>query len=102
VPEISINNNGIVAFVGSEGIFAVPGADDGLVVAPGDNIFGSTLTFAGLGDINDVGQIVFQYSLESGISGVAVATPVPEPSSLPLFLIATSFVARRFWRRNVR
>jgi hypothetical protein len=80
----SINAAGTVACKGSlpSGPWAVlagtaPVVDK--VIAVGDSLFGSTVI--GLGEpgnngLNNNGQIVFTYSLDNGVEGVAIATPV--------------------------
>ena len=47
-------------------------------------MFGSTVTVASMGaeGFNDSGQIGFSYTLADGRSGVAVASPVPEPTAI--------------------
>ena len=43
-------------------------------------------------DMNDAGQIAFHYQLADGRQGIAVATPVPEPTAASLMLIAAAAV----------
>jgi hypothetical protein len=108
--NVSINSRGDVAFTSSNFIYNnslhVVTADmtDHLVIAAGDPLFGSTvkgISFVTSGQLNDNGQVVFQYSLNDGRYGIALATPAPEPSSL---LIATigfaGFAVCGFQRRT--
>jgi hypothetical protein len=86
----TINAAGTVACFGSlsSGQWAVlagagPVVDK--VVAEGDSLFGSTVI--GLGGpgnngLNNSGQIVFTYSLENGVEGIAIATPTNSPAPL--------------------
>jgi hypothetical protein len=48
---------------------------------------------------NNLGQIVFRYDLENGISGIAVAS-VPEPSMLGMVAVAVLGLPRRRPRRR--
>ena len=54
------------------------------VIRSGDELFGSTVTVASMGaeGFNDSGQTGFSYTLADGRSGVAVASPVPEPTAI--------------------
>lgn len=88
-----LNDEGTVVFTadlaaGGYGIFTGPAAEDDGVIVEGDVLFGSTVrdvevqAFYSLNPntdfLNNLGQIVFAYELASGVSGIAVATPVPE------------------------
>jgi hypothetical protein len=82
----SINNHGAVAFyalpdVGpndSTGIFLEVSGGHSLipVIRPGDKLFGSTVSTVDLGRfaLNDRFELVFQYSLQDGRSGIAIAS----------------------------
>ena len=79
----SINNRGSVAFFanesnGGEGIFVelTGGASPVPVIEVGDPLFGSIVTVLDLGrfGLNDHNQLAFQYSLQDGRSGIAVAS----------------------------
>ena len=67
---------------------------DSCIVRGKDLFLGSKSYECRLGDINDLGQIVFEYTLEDGPSGVAIATPVPEPNSALLLFSALSILGR--------
>jgi hypothetical protein len=85
-----------------DGIFTGPDAVADRVAIEGQSLFGSTLTDAqfALGGMNDIGQIVFRYSLADGRTGIAVATPVPEPvSAIGLASASLGLMLRR--RRRV-
>jgi hypothetical protein len=80
----SINDKGIVAFVaslrtGGLGIFTGPDPVTDSVIAPGDALFGSTVTFVGIErqSLNNTGQIAFFASLADGTIGIFCADPVP-------------------------
>lgn len=62
------------------GIYYGPDREKNRIVGPGDALFGSRVRSAVIGAfpgkyINDQGQVVFYYELETGFSGIAVATP---------------------------
>ena len=94
---VNINNNGTVAFgrlTGAVsdlgGIYVGPDPQADKVIAVGDAMFGSTVTsLDGIGRtpgrfLNDRGQIAFYYTLASGLTGVAVATPATPNLAAPL------------------
>jgi hypothetical protein len=90
--SVSMNDAGTVAFLaslnsGGFGIY-VGGPATGKVIGSGDALFGSTLTVASFftEGFNDSGQVAFFYTLADGARGVALATPVPEPSACALLL----------------
>jgi len=104
-PFIGINNRDEVAFLawldggdlesGGSGIYTGPDVVADKVIAAGDPLAGSRVeSLYYYGGINGTGQITFEYRLENGTQGIAVATPVPEPmgaaaaaaASLLLFL----------------
>jgi hypothetical protein len=79
----AINDRGAVAFQaslssGELGIFTDPNPVDDKVVATGDTLNGSVVTFVGIihQSLNDRGQIAFGASFSDGTTGVYVATPV--------------------------
>ena len=85
--NIELNESGTVAFntildSGEHGIFVGPDIAKDKVVMGGDPMFGSHIASAhfgldvSVGDINDLGQIIFTYELANGVSGIAIATPV--------------------------
>jgi hypothetical protein len=86
---VAINDGGMVLFyasldAGGFGLFT--GADplNDRIIGSGDAFFGSTVTqleFFNQG-LNRQGQVGFRYTLANGVEGVAIATPVPEPSSV--------------------
>ncbi len=79
----SINNRGAVAFStfetnGAQGIFVelTGGASPIAVLQSGDPLFGSTVTVVSVGRFafNDHFRLAFEYELEDGRSGVAIAS----------------------------
>ena len=86
----SINAAGTVACFGrlssgERAVLAGTGPVVDKVIAAGDSLFGSTVV--GLGEpgnngLNNNGQIVFTYSLENGVEGVAIATPANGPATV--------------------
>jgi len=64
------------------------------VIQTGDALGGSTVTALTIGNeaLSNNGQIVFWAQLANGTSGIYTATPVPEPSSAALLLLAISSV----------
>jgi hypothetical protein len=89
----SINDNGEVAFLGGyrrngqiiSGIFTGPDPNVNSVIQTGDPLFGSTflgITIFDTNALNDKGQIAFYYSLTNGVNGIAVATPIPDPTAV--------------------
>lgn len=93
-PYPSINSAGTVACYGRlasgrNAILAGTGPVVDKVIAKDDALFGSTVI--GLGEpgshgLNNNGQIVFTYSLENGVEGIAIATPGSPPSPTPILL----------------
>jgi hypothetical protein len=88
-----INNHGQVAFLayltggGTEILFGTAGNLES-VIATGDTLFGSTVTYLAIDNfgLNDNGQVAFFYILQNGVSGLAIANAVsvPEPGSFIL------------------
>jgi hypothetical protein len=79
----SINDADAVVFFafkddGRQGVFLelTGGADPVPVIQTGDTLFGSTVTSVDLGRfaLNDCFQLVFEYTLQNGQTGIAVAT----------------------------
>jgi hypothetical protein len=91
---MDINNSGLVAFSatlnGVRGIYTEVGPQIARIIGVGDNLFGSTVTQIGFGKdgLNELGQVGFFYQLANGRTGIALATPVPEPASILLAAIA--------------
>ena len=96
--SVSINNSGMLAFEanldsGGFGIFTGTNPIADKVVAIGDPLFGSTVTFLGAfgqEGLNDAGEVAFFANLADGTSGIFRAEPedistppetVPEPAS---------------------
>lgn len=96
--SVSINNSGMLAFEanldsGGFGIFTGTNPIADKVVAIGDPLFGSTVTFLGAfgqEGLNDAGEVAFFANLADGTSGIFraesedISTPpetVPEPAS---------------------
>ena len=104
-----INNAGDIAFAagfgGVGGIYTGTSPATDFVIRVGDPLFGSTLTGYSFGSdgLNDLGQVAFYYALANGRSGIAIATPVPEPGSVALAataLVALGVLSRRPTRRS--
>ena len=106
-----INNRGTMAFVasldsGGEGLFIGTDPLAERVILTSEPLFGSTLASIipgfdqspGIIDLNDYGQIAFHYQLADGRQGIAVATPIPEPSLAALMLLGMGVL----WRFKVR
>jgi hypothetical protein len=97
-PSISGNN---VAFVGwydifgsKPGIFIGNGGPLVSVIKAGDTLFGQTVTSVGIGtsslDRGGSSNIAFRYTLSNGVTGVAIAHAVPEPSACYLLFLGTA------------
>jgi hypothetical protein len=108
---LAANNHGQVAFIGmldsaGQGIFVGPDPTADKVIRAGDALFGSTLTLIETSHaLNDRGQIAFHYRLANGVSGIAVASPIPEPSTMVLIAavglsLGTSKPIRRRFARE--
>jgi hypothetical protein len=106
--DAPINDSGDVAFLatldGSDAFGIYTGGDPmtDQVIREGDSLFGSTLVQLTRGlDLNDDGAIAFSYLLANGVSGVAVARVVPEPSAAALLVAASlGCVARQYTCRT--
>ena len=79
---VSVNDSRDVAFRAETdewitGIFTGPDPVADRVIAGGDSLFGSVVTSLECGRhaLNDAGQVAFVYQLESGESGIALASP---------------------------
>ena len=88
--------------VSGYGIYIGDGANTNEVIGSGDLLFGSTITALSISptSLNDLGQVAFYYRLANGTTGIAIATPVPEPT--PSLLMALSVglsLARRTTRK---
>jgi hypothetical protein len=95
----AINNNGMVVFNAlledsRRGIFAGPDPVADKVIIVGDTLFGATVSdvtfFRGL---NDNGDIAFLYSLENGVTGVALAAAMPAPPAITVTKIVGASTA---------
>jgi hypothetical protein len=88
IGSFDINNTGGIAFEDATGIYTGPNAVNDHVISLGDSLFGATATrlVFGTDGLNDLGQIAFYYELNTGVHGIAIATPVPEPGSFILAL----------------
>ena len=80
------------------GIFLATGGSLSPLIKTGDPLFGSVVTTLNFGrfgiDPEGSGNIAFSYQLGDGRSGVALANPVPEPSSLALLAGIAIFTLR--------
>ena len=92
---------------GGYGLLLGDGLVTNEVIGVGDALFGSTVTGFSISptSLNDRGQVAFAYGLAYGLAngttGIAIATPVPEPSAS--LLLALSFglsLARRIRRQH--
>ena len=106
VGPLSFNNHGTIAFQGNQSAqtFGIWTTDSPLpVIKIGDPLDGSIVTGLNFGPhgLSDDGQIVFSAMLANGSSGVYVLTPVPEPGSVVLVLVAAACLvataAHRRW-----
>jgi hypothetical protein len=105
-PRTDIGYDGVnVAFFGTytgnrRGIFVGDGASLTTVLKSGDQLFGQThsnvfpSTRVGL-DPHGSGNVVFSYQLANGVTGIAMATPVPEPAALTLATTHLALIRRR-------
>jgi hypothetical protein len=78
----------LATFDGKSGIFTGSGGPLSKVILSGDSLFGSTVGWLDFGrfgfDSDGSGRLAFAYGLADGRLGVALATVVPEPSTLTL------------------
>lgn len=101
-----INNAGGIAYIaspgGAMGIYTGTNPLTDAVIRIGDTLFGSTVTAITFGSdgLNDLGQVGFFYQLANGRTGMAIATPVPEPGSLTL--VVTAMLGACWWLRRTR
>ncbi len=107
----STNDEGTVAFLagldaGGAGIFIGPDVEADKVIATGDRLFGSPVSFFEFGggqSLNNTGQITFRAGLSDGRVVLVRADPVPEPSSLILFALgALALFAETRFRRSLQ
>ena len=100
----ALNNLGDVAFFagldnGGEGIFLGTNPVADRLIGNGDTIAGLTVSTVVLGrrGFNDLGQIAFQVSTAEGVPLIVRADPiaVPEPTCMPLCLLAIGVLTRR-------
>jgi hypothetical protein len=93
-------------YSGGHGIFVGSGGPLTTVIKSGDALFGSNvsvLDFNGTGfDVDGSGRLAFAYQLTDGRQGIAIAAPVPEPSSCVLVGCASIAIAFVFFARPVR
>lgn len=96
----AISDNGKIVFSASSSlgrIFDGPVAANDRVVGATDPMFGSAVTNAALQRdcVDGSGRVLFYYELENGVSGLALATPVPEASSLAAIVVGSALLRRR-------
>lgn len=90
---IDLNDHGDYAFLadldaGGTGLFVGPDPVADKVIAVGDTLFGSTVTVLDFDrGLNNEGDLAFLYTLADGRKGVALATNIPEPTSLMLLSV---------------
>ncbi len=109
-PSCAINNQGLVVFGATtqsnpymQGIFTGPDPVADKVIQAGDLLDGfavETLSFSRNG-LNNRGEIAFVAYLSDWTTGVWVATPVPEPSTLILLAAGAVSLLAYVWRRRV-
>ena len=91
-------------YTGGDGIFIGNGGPLTTVIKSGDPMFGSTIVSVGLGrfgiDPGDTGNLAFTYALADGRFGVAIASPVPEPSSVVLLGVSMLTAVLAIWRQQ--
>ncbi|BBO35062.1 choice-of-anchor tandem repeat NxxGxxAF-containing protein [Lacipirellula parvula] len=105
-----MNANGQIVFQASldnhaRGIFVGPNPTADKVILSGDSLFGGVVDYFQFGSgFNDAGQVAFAYVLTNGVSGIALATPVPEPCAAvhSAFLFMLIAWRRRAARPNLR
>jgi len=97
IASSTMNNAGGIAFyasidTGGSGIFTGANPASDAVIKLGNSLFGSSVINInpGVDYLNDNGQIAFGYTLANGLSGIAVATPLPLPPVPPGFEIITA------------
>jgi hypothetical protein len=93
---LSGTGSGIIARNGSGPLVSV--------IQVGDTLFGGKVTYVSFSsfglDTDGSGRLAFQYQLQNGVNGIAIAQLVPEPTSFMLgSFVALSFATRRFNRR---
>jgi len=90
----------------ARGIFTGPDPSTDKVIMEGDLLDGYTISTNSLSfsrnGLNNLGQIAFTATLNDGTSGVWVATPTPEPSTLVLLAAGAAGVFGWTWRRRAR
>jgi hypothetical protein len=91
--NVAINDAGRVAFrarldSGGYGIFTGPDPVANSVIKTGDSLNGSTVVSLGFTRaMNQRGQIAFRYVLANDMTGIVLATPVPEPTALSIVIV---------------
>ena len=114
----AINDEGLVVFGarpqpfiapsdhGPYGLFTGPDPVADKIIMEGDMLDGATISLNSLSfarnGLNNSGQIAFIATLSNGTSGVWVATPVPEPSTLGLMAAGLISLLACVWRRKER
>jgi hypothetical protein len=106
--EPGINDRGDILFRGTSafgnGIYIGLDAAQGPVISQGMSLFGSTISEYGFfrHGFNNSGQLAFAYFLTNGQSGIALATPVPEPMSIAAFGVGMLSVLLGTIRRRIK
>jgi hypothetical protein len=90
--QASLSSSGSGLFLNSSGV-------NSLVLKTGDMLFGLRVIDLSRSakslDPGGSGKIVFRYTLANGVSGIALATPVPEPAALTLAIAPLAIAIRR-------
>ena len=99
----TINDAGAVAYLhnGDGGEIAIGlGASSSRVVGAGDALDGSTVQYLSYSNINNQGQVAFAAFLADGRTGLYIASPVPEPASILLAVLASPTLLWFGYRRR--
>jgi hypothetical protein len=88
----------------AQALFVADGSSLSSIIATGEPLFGSTAVLLDIGrfglDDSGNGALVFRYNLANGLSGLAIAYPVPEPGTLVIGVTLLTCVSIAFKRRE--